>query len=66
MQIIVNGKNEEVQTGISLMDYILSRRIEPEKAVVEYNFEIAGKEEWSKITLKQNDNLEILRFVGGG
>jgi sulfur carrier protein len=33
---------------------------------VEYNFQILPEQGWEKIILQENDNLEILRFVGGG
>ncbi|MFO7154969.1 MAG: sulfur carrier protein ThiS [Caldicoprobacter oshimai] len=34
--------------------------------MVEHNYRIVRSEEWQNIVLKENDNLEILKFVGGG
>jgi len=34
--------------------------------VVEYNQFICSKTEWDKISIKQNDKIEIVTIVGGG
>ncbi|WP_058485750.1 sulfur carrier protein ThiS [Defluviitalea phaphyphila] len=66
MKIILNGKKENVQENITLMDLILSKNLNPDTIVVEYNLNIVKKEEWSNTFLKENDSIEVLRFVGGG
>lgn len=66
MQIVLNGKKVEAEDGASLTELLRMKGLEPDRVVVEVNFEIAKKEDWDKIVLKENDNLEVLRFVGGG
>lgn len=66
MKIFLNGKETEISEGIILTDLLKEKGLEPERVVVEYNRNIAGKEEWDNIVLKENDTLEVLRFVGGG
>lgn len=66
MKLIVNGKEEHLDDGVSLQGYIASRGLSPESVIVEYNYRLIKKEEWGGIVLKENDRLEILRFVGGG
>lgn len=66
MQIKVNGELLEIQNGTTLMDFIKSKDLPPESVVIQYNLDIVKKEEWSNIVLQENDDLEVLRFVGGG
>jgi sulfur carrier protein len=64
--ITVNGKKAELEKPLSIKDYLESAGIDPKIVVVEYNFEISGKGKWTEITLKDGDNLEIVKFIGGG
>ncbi|HOM02112.1 MAG TPA: sulfur carrier protein ThiS [Acetivibrio sp.] len=66
MFITLNGKQTEVNDGISLTQLIRSKGLEPESIVIEYNRSILQREEWESVVLKENDKLEVLRFVGGG
>jgi len=40
--------------------------INPGRVAVEYNKEIIDKGQYDSVRLKENDNLEIITFVGGG
>lgn len=64
--ITVNGKKAELEKPLSIEDYLESAGIDPKIVVVEYNFEIPDKGKWTEITLKDGDNLEIVKFIGGG
>ncbi len=66
MHVTVNGRFQELTEGTSLAAYIKSQGLDPSVIVVEYNFQILPEQGWEKIILQENDNLEILRFVGGG
>lgn len=66
MTITLNGKKAEFDDGISLIELLSIKGLEPERVVVEYNFQVLKREEWDKVILKENDTLEVLRFVGGG
>lgn len=66
MVISLNGKKEEVENGITLKKFINKKGLEPERIVVEYNYQVLKQDKWDETLLKENDNLEILRFVGGG
>ena len=65
MKIKVNSKLEEI-LPCSIMAFIKDKKLNMESLVVEYNFNIVKKAEWDCIILKENDNLELLSFVGGG
>lgn len=66
MMIRINGKEEAAAKPGSLADLICAKGLVPEHIVVEHNFRIASADEWPGITLKENDNIEIISFVGGG
>lgn len=66
MQITVNGQKTLVNQGITLYDFLNLKGLDPEKIVVEYNCKIIKTQHWQNIVLKENDNLEILKLVGGG
>lgn len=66
MVIKVNGKNVELEKEISIMEYVLLKNLKPDTIVIEHNLEIVKKEDWENIILKEDDTLEVLRFVGGG
>ena len=66
MILTLNGKQESIEKPLSLDALIAAKQLCPEKIVVEHNFAIIAKEDWPKITLKDQDTIEIVSFVGGG
>ena len=66
MDIQLNGKRTSVAAGTSIGDLIRAKDLDPTTVVVEHNLAIVASTDWDRITLKGNDTLEILRFVGGG
>lgn len=66
MKISVNGKLTETSESISISDLLGEMKVQPGTVVVQYNGQIAKKEMLSEIFLQENDELEILWFVGGG
>jgi thiamine biosynthesis protein ThiS len=66
MDIQLNGQPTPVAAGITLGDLIREKGLDPATIVVEHNLTIIKAADLDQITLKENDTLEILRFVGGG
>jgi sulfur carrier protein len=66
MQLTVNGNTETVGDGVTILDFLAEKKLDPEKVVVEHNLDIVQRETYGDVVLKDNDSLEILRFVGGG
>ena len=66
MNITVNGKQETVETDITLSNFLKIKDLDPEKVVVEHNLKIVERENLGDVILAENDCLEVLRFVGGG
>ncbi|MFZ7102026.1 MAG: sulfur carrier protein ThiS [Peptococcaceae bacterium] len=66
MQIHVNGKITEITEPLTILEYIHSKNLQPASLVIQYNKQVLKKADWSKISLQENDRLELLSFVGGG
>ena len=66
MILTLNGKQESIGKPLSLDALVAAKGLCPEKIVVEHNFCIIAREDWSKITIKDGDTIEVISFVGGG
>ncbi|PKM93303.1 MAG: thiamine biosynthesis protein ThiS [Firmicutes bacterium HGW-Firmicutes-1] len=66
MELMVNGKKEVLLKEMSILAFLEWKGLNPKSVVIEYNENIAKSEEWESIQLKENDQLEVLRLVGGG
>lgn len=64
--IVLNGKKDELQESLLISEYLLQRNVNPDHVVVEINREIIDKKDFSSKKIVEGDNIEILRFVGGG
>ncbi len=63
--VTVNGEQKDV-AGRNLYDYLVEEGYELTRVVVELNLDIIPREELKTITIKDDDVIEVLRFVGGG
>ncbi|MDO8525841.1 MAG: sulfur carrier protein ThiS [Candidatus Omnitrophota bacterium] len=66
MRIKINGKEEAVDKKKNISELVSGKGFVPEHIVVEHNLRIVPKEEWSRVTLNEDDIVEIVSFVGGG
>ncbi|WP_338451009.1 sulfur carrier protein ThiS [Niallia oryzisoli] len=62
----VNGAIETLEKDQTLYDYLTLRNFDLTKIAVECNGNIVPKAEYKNVILKEEDTLEIVRFVGGG
>ncbi len=61
----INGEEKAI-AGKNLFEYLKEAGFEPERVVVERNFEIIPKDQLGNVTIQDEDEIEVLRFVGGG
>jgi thiamine biosynthesis protein ThiS len=66
LQIKINGERRDVPEGLTIEGLILQLSLAPERLAVERNREVVRRAEWPRISLAENDQLEIIHFVGGG
>lgn len=66
MKIRVNGKDAEIEGALTLLDFLRRKGINPAAVIVEHNYAIPRREDWEGLYLQEGDNLEIVKFMGGG
>lgn len=66
MNIQLNGKRTPVAAAATIGDLLRKKGLDPATVVVEHNMTIIAAADLNRTALKENDALEILRFVGGG
>lgn len=66
MKITLNGKEEIVRDGTTLGELISFKQLNSNGIIVVYNYQPVKKESWQDTVLKENDSIELLKFVGGG
>ena len=66
IKIKVNGKISVINDNLSLLKFINKSKIPLKKVAIELNKEIVDKNKINKIKLKNEDQIEIVHFIGGG
>ena len=66
MLVKINGAAGEVADGCSVRDVLIARGIRAELAIITVNGEIVKRETWDGTRLYSNDEVEIIRIIGGG
>ena len=66
IEIRVNGKVKSVSDKYRMSDLVKNLKIPMKKVAIELNQEIIDKKKINKISLKKNDKIEIVHFIGGG
>ena len=66
MQIKINGKSKEFTDNLTLSQLLKSLGLAQDQVVVELNQQILATEQFTATELKNDDNLELIQFVGGG
>ena len=66
IQVHVNGKEREVQSGLSVHQLVESFDLNPLLIVVELNREILSRDQFKDVQVSEGDAVELVHFVGGG
>lgn len=69
VRLLVNGQAREYGSGMrpaSLADLIHSLGLDAGMVVAEVNGDIVGRDQYRQRALADGDNIELVRFVGGG
>lgn len=62
----VNGKEVLLNEETTILAFLARKELNKDRVVVEVNKVIIDKENFNHITLKEDDEVEIIAFVGGG
>ncbi|NLI13242.1 hypothetical protein Pmgp_02307 [Pelotomaculum propionicicum] len=66
MKIMLNGKEEFIEAGMTLDVFINLKGYNPEHIIIVYNSEIVSRESLAGFKMKDNDKIDLVKFVGGG
>ena len=66
IQLTVNGKPREVESAMTLLQFLEQLGVNPQIVAVERNGEIVKRTYFAETSLADGDRLEIVRMVGGG
>ncbi len=62
----INGKDITLKNTSTINELLQERKVTGNMFVVEQNLSIVPKEAYSTTPIKENDNIEIVGFFGGG
>jgi sulfur carrier protein len=66
MNILLNSKDYELPDAGTIHTLITQLNLTQQRVAVEVNTELIIKSQWESFTLKANDRVEVVTFVGGG
>ena len=66
IQVHLNGKDREIDSGLSVQELVESLELNPKLIVVELNREILSRDCFGEIQVSEGDQVELVHFVGGG
>ena len=64
--LTINGKEMEVPDGTTIAAFLEMHNLKPKSVVVEINRIIIDRDKYNEIELGEGDEVEIVRFIGGG
>lgn len=66
MKVLLNGREEDVPTSVTIEQLLNSKKITPGAVIVVVNSEVVKRELWPDFVIKEEDQVEVIRIVGGG
>lgn len=66
IHIKLNGKAYAVEQQMDILSFLGALNVSPGSVVVERNREILRRNMFDRVVIKDGDELELIRFVGGG
>lgn len=62
----VNGEERRIPEGLTIARLLDHFKLRRQAAIVEHNRKIIKRESYNEVKVEEGDELEIVRFVGGG
>lgn len=64
--IKINGEDKSIPQNTSILRLLEIYKINTDRVVIELNKQILKKEQFEVFSVKENDEIEVITFVGGG
>ena len=66
IKITLNGKENQIQAGMTVTDLLTKWRMRPELVTVEVNEHILQKLDYDTTEITNDDKVEFIFYMGGG
>lgn len=66
LSLQVNGETKRISAGTTLTGLLTDLELDPAKVAVERNLIVVPRSTYAEVVLMDNDQIEIVHFVGGG
>lgn len=66
MRIYLNGESKDLEQSSTLLDLVNELNLPSQRIAIELNRNVVRRRDWESTTLKEDDRIEIVHFVGGG
>ncbi|AVX20100.1 MULTISPECIES: sulfur carrier protein ThiS [Carboxydocella] len=66
VEILLNGQPTSIEAGTTIAALLASKNLNPQLVVVEVNREIIDRNRFAEVALNPGDQVEIVKFLGGG
>ena len=66
IRVQVNGKEREIDRGLTVRGLLDALELHPGMVVVELNREILERDTYDGVDVSAGDTIELVHFVGGG
>ena len=67
MNLVVNGKETNITDGLTISQLLVQENVKmPDMVSVELNGQILKRTKFEETTLKNDDKVEFIYFMGGG
>jgi len=66
LNIELNGESKQLENGLDILSMVRSLGLDPGWVVIEHNLNALDRRQWADTRLSDGDQVEIVRFMGGG
>lgn len=66
IKILINGKEEQIEEGMNVLELLKKKNIRPEVVTVELNEKIIDRKDYPTCSIREGDKIELVYFMGGG
>jgi sulfur carrier protein len=66
LKVILNGKEENLANAVTVGQLLDMKGCKLNSVIVVVNSSVVRKEDWDNFVISENDQVEIVRIVGGG
>ena len=66
VRIILNGEPRNIAARATLASLLVELKLTPDKVAIELNRRLVRAERYGETMLKEDDQVEVVTFVGGG